>query len=118
MQYTGTSTAAHLVLQPDASRLERILDSIGGGEVPQAAQAGALRHEIVDLGAAQRWWAGELESGSRQAEHEHLRAVCWRCLGDVKISCASSSRALAPQKADQTPEVIYLLLRQDGAACP
>ena len=89
MQYTGTSTAAHLVLQPDASRLERILDSIGGGEVPQAAQAGALRHEIVDLGAAQRWWAGELESGSRQAEHEHLRAVYWRCLRMLKISYLS-----------------------------
>ena len=94
MQYTGTSTAAHLVLQPDASRLERILDSIGGGEVAQAAQAGALRHEIVDLGAAQRWWAGEHESGSRQ--------VVSGLLAMHKISL-EVRHARSAQKADQTP---------------
>ena len=69
------NTAAHLVLQPDASRLERLLERIGGGEVAHAAQARALRHELVDLRVAQRRWPGELECGSREAEREHGEAI-------------------------------------------
>ena len=33
------NTATHLVLQPDASRLERLLERIGGGEVAQVQEA-------------------------------------------------------------------------------